>query len=253
MGAQVLFFWETIILCISYKFGPYSIPLISKLDTNAIHYCLIVSAQHNQRSLCTALPASSSDLWSLVSSNNATTLRRNGTIVQLIGTEPEPIVVCTAKKNRVQLQGLRPNRQYFMDLFGVHTRKDSLIFRMASTSVWFNRSQPQQLADDVLLTAKLSEMGRQTVFSYKVPPVSTQLMPAKSTAASAVTQIQLLPCSIGLLAKVFRKKVLLAQMEIERPTNLLIADTRPGDRLVIKVSTADKYEYKRSQRFGVRY
>lgn len=161
--------------------------------------------------------------------------------------DTDPVVVCTGKKNRVQLQGMQPNRLYYIDVFGLHTRKDSLMFRMASTTVWFNRSQPEQLADDDLVTAKLSELGRQTVFSYRVPlPMLTS-----AVASPLVTKVQVLPCSISLLVKVFRKKVLLAHVEVERPMSLHIPGTWPNDRLVIKVSTADKYEFKRSQRFGV--
>lgn len=234
----------------------------SKLDANAVHYCLVVGTQRNQRSLCAALVGTTPAQWlaTLRIDNHSKPVHRPtdtgptaGVVQAMTSTVPAglnvhadgtPMVVCTAKSNRQQLNGLQPNRRYHIDVFGVHTRRDGLTFRMGSTSVWFNRSQPLPLVDGVVVTTRLAELGRLTVFSYRVA--------AAAAASSAnVTLVQVLPCGIGLLVKVFRRKVLLVQQELDRPMVLRVPDTRPGDRLVVKVSTADRYEFRRSQRVGV--
>lgn len=242
---------------------PKIFQLQSKLDANAVHYCLVVSTQRNQRSLCAALVGTSPTQWlaALRLDNHSKPFQRHNTadtnaasstavpsMAPHVHDNGGPLVICTGRQSRQQLNGMQPNRRYFIDVFGVHTRRDGLTFRMASTSVWFNRSQPQPLADGEVVTTRLAELGRMTVFSYRVAAHA-----AAAASGANVTLVQVLPCGIGLLVKVFRRKVPLVQQELDRPTVLRVPDTRPGDRLVIKVSTADRYEFRRSQRMGVSY
>lgn len=87
----------------------------------------------------------------------------------VIHTDPNGVTVtCTGKRNRQILKGLLPAREYFIDVFGVHTKLDNLTFNLKSTSIWFNRTKPIVLSDDDVVTTKLSELGRQSVFSFKV-------------------------------------------------------------------------------------
>lgn len=71
-------------------------------------------------------------------------------------------------KSRQILRNLKQNQQYFIDLFGVHTTLNNLSFTLRSTNIWFNRSDPIVIADGKIVTAKLSEFGRQLVFSFRV-------------------------------------------------------------------------------------
>lgn len=71
-------------------------------------------------------------------------------------------------KSRQILRNLKQNQQYFIDLFGVHTNLNNLSFPLRSTSIWFNRSDPIVITDGKIVTARLSEFGRQLVFSFRV-------------------------------------------------------------------------------------
>lgn len=77
-------------------------------------------------------------------------------------------VICTGKRNKQILKGLTPGNKYFIDIFGVHTMRHNLTFNLKSISVWFNRSQPIELKDSIILMLKLPELGRQAVFYFKV-------------------------------------------------------------------------------------
>lgn len=154
----------------------------------AIHYCLVIGTTRNHPSLCAA-SRSSADYDKRICAfggiNNVlsgslqpvsiSNIPFNCTCFQLIVFETpiytdhqDPTVTCTAKKNRQILHNLRPHTKYFVDVFGVHTKLDGLAFRLATTSIWFNRTHPIVLHDDKLVTTKLSDLGRQTIFSFKV-------------------------------------------------------------------------------------
>lgn len=155
----------------------------------AIHYCLVIGTTRNNPSLCAAfrsLTDSAEPRFAFGgihtelkgSSTRPLTLSKNENDLKCISMNfssqildshsDGPTITCTNKKNRQILQNLRPHTKYYVDVFGVHTKLDSLAFRLASTSVWFNRSQPIVLHDDLLLTTKLSDLGKQTIFSFKV-------------------------------------------------------------------------------------
>lgn len=77
-------------------------------------------------------------------------------------------VICTGRKSRQIVKGLVPNKKYYIDLFGVHTKLENLTFLLNSSFIWFNRSRPVNLQNDSLFTFQLPETGRQAVFVYKV-------------------------------------------------------------------------------------
>lgn len=60
-----------------------------------------------------------------------------------------------------------PHTEYFVDVFGVHSKISGLTFKLGATKVVFNRTQPIELTDGKMESGKLARFDRRAMFVYK--------------------------------------------------------------------------------------
>lgn len=77
-------------------------------------------------------------------------------------------LACTGLRNKQILRGFVPHQKYFVDIFGIHKTIPGLTFKLGSTSLIFNRSNPIELTADRVERGKLSEFDKRSSFLFKV-------------------------------------------------------------------------------------
>lgn len=167
------------------------------------------------------------------------------------------------KRNRLTVKGLVPNKSYFIDLFGVHTKLENLTFLLNSTSVWFNRSRPTHIKENSLTTFQVPLSGRAVAFTYKVGhlvhhqiSVWLRLMCVVHQVPThhSCRQIQLftIPCGRNMRLKIVSKLSNNSTvMEFHKPETVVL-NSRPHEKFVFKLSTNEMFNDRSSRKVKVR-
>lgn len=96
-------------------------------------------------------------------------------LVSKLDSKRGTALACTGLRSKHTLAGLIPNKKYFVDVFGIHKMVPGLIFKLASTSLVFNYTNPIELREDQTEFGKLSEFDKRTSFVFKVRELSSLL------------------------------------------------------------------------------
>lgn len=80
--------------------------------------------------------------------------------------------MCTGRRNKQILRGLTPNKKYYVDVFAIHQTISGFTFKLASTTLIFNRAPPSELTEDKIEVGKLTEFDKISSFSFR-PNVKT--------------------------------------------------------------------------------
>ncbi|XP_062711868.1 uncharacterized protein LOC109398036 [Aedes albopictus] len=205
----------------------------SKFDIHAMHYCLAISRDHPQLTLCQAL--GNSQYGSRCGVSMTETLQRISVEEEKkIPVDALTTIACTGGRTKQILRGLKANATYFLDVFAVHTQKNNLSYLMGSSTFHVNRTRPTQLFEGKLFVGKISTLGGLTLFSFKVPKRS----PSNTTLKLLVT-----PCSGTVNLELYRKKRLLMRpiLDIYYPRVISVGPVIPGERYLIQISEADEH------------
>ncbi|XP_065084000.1 uncharacterized protein nord [Ochlerotatus camptorhynchus] len=205
----------------------------SKFDIHAMHYCLAISRDHPQRTLCQAL--GNSQYGSRCGISMTETLRRISVDEEKkVPPEAKTTIACTGSRTKQLIRGMKPNTTYFLDVFAVHTQKNNLSYLLGAATIHVNRTRPTQLLEGKLFVGKLSTLGGLTSFSFKVPKRS----PSNTTLKLLVT-----PCGGTVNLEIYRKKRLLMKpiVDIYYPRVIMVENVVPGERYQIQVSEADEH------------
>lgn len=77
-------------------------------------------------------------------------------------------MACTGLRNRQILRGFVSHKKYFVDIFGIYKNIPGLTFKLGSTSLVFNRSNPIELIEDEIEHGRLAEFDKRSSFVFKV-------------------------------------------------------------------------------------
>ncbi|XP_017470266.1 PREDICTED: uncharacterized protein LOC108361966, partial [Rhagoletis zephyria] len=148
----------------------------SKFDFHAVHYCLVVNTGQRQLNFCSAVNEYFTSTAHHVDAD-APTNCYSGSLMDYIWLKPpdrakkiDPRttnIICTGPHTQQLLKGVLPNLTYYLDVFGVHTRRQNLTFHIASTQVDFNRTHPVSLRANMFTMKKISGLHGVQVFSFK--------------------------------------------------------------------------------------
>ncbi|XP_053684081.1 protein NDNF [Sabethes cyaneus] len=205
----------------------------SKFDIHAMHYCLVISRDHPQRTLCQAL--GNSQLNSRCSAFNMEVLQRITVEEEKkVPVDAKTTIACTGPRTKQQFRGMKSNTTYFLDVFAIHTQKNNFSYLLGSTKVHVNRTRPTQLVEGKLFVGKLSTLGGLSLFSFKVPKRS----PANSTLRLLIT-----PCGGTVNLEVYRKKRLVMKpiVDIYYPRVINVGQAIPGERYLMQISDAEEH------------
>ncbi|CAD7088521.1 unnamed protein product [Hermetia illucens] len=219
----------------------------SKLDIHAMHYCIVINTKASQKNFCAALQDSLNSN-TLQSKRNCLApidniwVRQRERIIDPYSTN----VICTGMKPNQIIKGLVPNMKYFIDIYGVHSKKQNLTILLKSTSVWFNRTHPGTLRDNLLTLGKMSgsKRDREAIFSYKIPPTSL---------SRGQVRFLVLPCSGSQIdVKILkRRQRIRTETDIYKPTYIPVPEANPGDRLILRVKPSNVDEFLHANRVGI--
>ncbi|XP_055908609.1 protein NDNF [Eupeodes corollae] len=220
----------------------------SKFDIHAVHYCLVINAKRTQKNFCAA-----------VNEFVVGSMRKGncfpGSAMDYVWQKPAERVkkidpritnvICTGSRTQQVLKGLTPNTTYFVDIFGVHTKRQNLTFHIAATTVKFNRTHPSSLRENDLSVEKISGMTSVSVFSFKVP--SDELRPASQL------RYLILPCGGSEVdAKILKQRTVVGQADgVYKPTYINMNNALPGDRYIIRVNPSNEDEVLRANKVGL--
>ncbi|XP_053963480.1 uncharacterized protein LOC128866627 [Anastrepha ludens] len=239
----------------------------SKFDFHAVHYCLVVSTRQRQLNFCNAI----NEYFTSTAGRAGVSAPPNcypGSLMDYIWLKPperakkiDPRItniVCTGAHTQQLLRGVLPNHTYYLDVFGVHTRRQNLTFHIASTQVDFNRTHPVSLRANMLTMKKISGLHGVQVFSFKIPSRS---IPAiyKQLRASALpsTALQLryliLPCGGSEIdAKILRQRRVIGNVSgIYRPTYIRLSEVQEGQRYIVRFTPSNEDETLRANKVGL--
>lgn len=205
----------------------------SKFDIHAMHYCLVISRDRPQETLCQAL--ANSQHGSKCSVSNTEALQRISIEEEKkIHLDAKTTIVCTGVRTKQLIKGLRANTTYFLEVFSVHTQKNNLSYLLGATTVHVNRTRPTQLLEGKLFVGKLSTLGGLTMFSFKVP---------KKSAGNSTLKLLVTPCGGTVNMEIYRKKRLLLRpiVDIYYPRVITLGKAVPGERYLIQISEADEH------------
>lgn len=158
-----------------------------------VHYCLVINAQNNEETFCDAVDhvigkspklfcsrlkaiLNNYLLWpadriSNIGNTSFSPLNcefNNYFFIFQVDSKRGTALACTGLRNKHTLTGLIPNKNYFVDVFGVHKKVPGLIFKLASTTLAFNSSNPIELHEDQPEIGKLSKFDKRSSFVFKV-------------------------------------------------------------------------------------
>ncbi|XP_062563052.1 uncharacterized protein LOC134226348 [Armigeres subalbatus] len=205
----------------------------SKFDIHAMHYCLAISLDHPQRTLCQAL--GNSQYGSRCGISMAETLQRISVEEEKkVPQDARTTIACTGVRTKQLLRGLKVNSTYFLDVFAVHTQKNNLSYLLGSATVHVNRSRPTQLFEGKLFVGKLSTLGGLSLFSFKVP---------KRSPRNVTLRLLVTPCSGTVNLEIYQKKRLVTKpfLDIYYPRVITVGSVVPGERYLFQVSEADEH------------
>ncbi|XP_058459934.1 protein NDNF [Malaya genurostris] len=205
----------------------------SKFDIHAMHYCLVISRDHPQRTLCQAL--GNSQLGSKCIASSMQILQRiNIEEEKKVPQDAKTTIACTGVRTKQLIKGMKSNNTYYLDVFAIHTQRNNLSYLLGSTIVRVNRPRPTQLLEGKLFVGKLSAFGRLTLFSFKVPKRS----PVNSTLKLLIT-----PCGGTVNLEIYRLKRLFLKpiTDIYYPRVINVGTAVPGERYLIQISEADEH------------
>ncbi|XP_053678492.1 uncharacterized protein LOC128728865 [Anopheles nili] len=203
----------------------------SKLDIHMMHYCLAVSTDRRQRSLCQALGNSihrpPCDEIPVNEYLHRLGPRDERKLDPAFGTT----IVCTGTRTRQLIRGLKANVTYYVDVFAIHSQYNNVSFLLGSTQLQLNRTRPTQLIEGKIVIGKLSTLGGLALFSFKVPKRST----------NNYFKLHITPCGGTVKVEVLKKKhhIMEPIRDVYYPRTITVRNVRPGERYVIRVSEAD--------------
>ncbi|XP_055628994.1 uncharacterized protein LOC129770286 [Toxorhynchites rutilus septentrionalis] len=205
----------------------------SKFDIHAMHYCLVISRDRPQETLCRAL--ANNQHGSKCGASSTEVLQRISIEEEKkIHPDAKTTIVCTGVRTKQLIKGLRSNTSYFLEVFSVHTQKNNLSYLLGSTTVHVNRTRPTQLIEGKLFVGKLSTLGGLTLFSFKVP---------KKSSSNSTLKLLVTPCGGTVNLEIYRKKRLILRpiVDIYYPRVITLGKAVPGERYLIQISEADEH------------
>ncbi|XP_058979717.1 uncharacterized protein LOC131802938 [Musca domestica] len=226
----------------------------SKFDSHAVQYCLVVSTRNAHKDFCQAVD----EFLTSPSAN-----RRNSpgvcqqplTIESILSRPAERAkkidphttnVICTGSRTHQLIRGLAPNYEYFLDVFGIHTKRQNLTFHIASSTIHFNRTHPALLKANSLSIVKISGLHGVQVFSFKVPP-----LPKPDSQTSL--RYLVLPCGGSEVdAKILKQRKVIGNISnIYRPTYIDLSSIREAGRYMIRFKPSNDDEVLRANKIGL--
>ncbi|XP_069964473.1 protein NDNF [Bactrocera oleae] len=229
----------------------------SKFDFHAVHYCLVVNTQRRQLNFCNAV----NDYFMSATARENVGAPANcypGSLVDHIWLRPPERakkidvrnvnIICTGAHTQQLLRGVLPNLTYYLDIFGVHTRRQNLTFHIASTQVDYNRTHPVALSDNMLTMRKISGLNGVQVFSFKVPGKETAL-----SAAALQLRYLIVPCGGSEIdIKILRNRTLMGNATgIYRPTYIRLSEVYKGQRYIARFTPSNEDETLRAHKVGL--
>ncbi|XP_067633214.1 protein NDNF [Eurosta solidaginis] len=239
----------------------------SKFDFHAVHYCLVVNTRQRQLNFCSAV----NDYFMRAVRHLNVGASANcypGSLMDYIWLKPpertkkiDPRsinIICTGSHTQQLLRGVLPNHTYYLDVFGVHTRRQNLTFHIASMEVDFNRTHPVSLRANMLTMKKISGLHGVQVFSFKIPTGSFATIYNQSRAsAMPTTALQLryliLPCGGSEIdAKILRQRRVIGNISgIYRPTYIRLSEVQEGERYIVRFTPSNEDEMLRANKVGL--
>ncbi|KAM7342063.1 neuron derived neurotrophic factor nord isoform 1-T4 [Cochliomyia hominivorax] len=226
----------------------------SKFDFHAVNYCLVVSTKNAHLDFCQAVEEYFTSLSS--SQANRRSLTTNcqpaATIETIFSRPPERAkkiaphitnVICTGSRTQQLIRGLAPNYIYYLDVFGVHTKRQNLTFHIASSTMHFNRTHPTVLRPNNLKMEKITGIHGVQVFSFKIP----------SYESSQVLRYLVLPCGGSEVdAKILKQRKLVGTFNnIYMPTYITMSPVNEGERYMIRFKPSNDDEVLRANKVAL--
>ncbi|XP_075168674.1 neuron derived neurotrophic factor nord [Haematobia irritans] len=226
----------------------------SKFDFHAVHYCLVVSTKHPHKDFCQAADEFLSSMFT--NRRNPTTICQVPVTIETILSKPaerakkiDPHttnVICTGSRTQQLIRGLAPNYVYYLDVFGIHTKRQNLTFHIVSSTMHFNRTHPAILKANTLSVVKISGLHGVQVFSFKVP-----LLTALDTRPAL--RYLVLPCGGSEVdAKILKHRRIIGNISnIYRPTYIDLSAIREAGRYMIRFKPSNDDEVLRANKVGL--
>ncbi|EDS33617.1 conserved hypothetical protein [Culex quinquefasciatus] len=205
----------------------------SKFDIHAMHYCLVVSRDRPQRTLCQAL--ANSAFGSRCGMSTFEILQRMSVEEEKkIPQDVKTTIACTSSRTKQLIKGLKPNTTYFLEVFAIHTHKQNLSYLLGATMIHVNRTRPTQLIEGKLAIGKLSTLGGLALFSFKIP---------KKSHKNTTLKLMVTPCIGTVNVEIFRKKrqAIKPIIDVYYPRVITIEHAVPGERYQIQITEADEH------------
>ncbi|XP_037809199.1 uncharacterized protein LOC119601966 [Lucilia sericata] len=226
----------------------------SKFDFHAVNYCLVVSTKNAHLDFCQAVEEYLTSMSSPFTNRRSLTANCQpaATIETIFSRPPERAkkiaphitnVICTGSRTQQLIRGLAPNYIYYLDIFGVHTKRQNLTFHIASSTMHFNRTHPAVLRANNLNIVKISGMHGVQVFSFKIP----------SYEPNQNLRYLVLPCGGSEVdAKILKQRKLVGTFSnIYRPTYLTMSPVSEGERYMIRFKPSNDDEVLRANKVAL--
>ncbi|XP_037950411.1 uncharacterized protein LOC119681324 [Teleopsis dalmanni] len=229
----------------------------SKFDFYAMHYCLVISTRQPHKHFCNAV----NEHIKSEARNKATCFP--GSVMDYIWLRPPERVraidssdtyitniICTGNRTQQTIRAVVPNRIYFLDLFGVHTKQQNLTFHIAATKVHFTRTHPTTLRSNLLSMEKINGAHGVQVFSFKIPRRSPF---SYRQSAKQHLRYLIVPCGGSEInAKIKTNGTEVGNVQsIYQPTYIKVPEVHPDQRYVIRFSPSNVDEMLRASKVGL--
>ncbi|KAL9874639.1 protein NDNF isoform X3 [Glossina fuscipes] len=222
----------------------------SKFDFHAVQYCLVVSTRHAHKDLCAAIDEYVSGGYD----KNPRSCAFFNILDLVFGKQAEKSrkidphitnVICTGSRTQQVIRGLAINYIYYLDVFGVHTKRENLTFHLSSSSVYFNRTQPTALKTHALNIVKISGLHGIQVFSYKIP--------SAKDAAKVTLRYLILPCGgTEVDAKIVKQRSIIGnEKNIYKATYIDVPSVSDGERYMIRFKPSNDDEVLRANKIAL--
>ncbi|XP_065368741.1 uncharacterized protein nord [Calliphora vicina] len=226
----------------------------SKFDFHAVNYCLVVSTKQSHLDFCQSVEEYLTSMSSPLANRRSltTNCQPAATIETIFSRPPERAkkiaphitnVICTGSRTQQLIRGLAPNYIYYLDVFGVHTKRQNLTFHIASSTMHFNRTHPAVLRANNLNMVKIAGMHGVQVFSFKIP----------SYESSQSLRYLVLPCGGSEVdAKILKQRKLVGSFNnIYRPTYIAMTPVNEGERFMIRFKPSNDDEVLRANKVAL--
>uniref|UniRef100_A0A1A9X4A5 Protein NDNF n=1 Tax=Glossina brevipalpis TaxID=37001 RepID=A0A1A9X4A5_9MUSC len=218
----------------------------SKFDFHAVQYCLVISTQRPHTELCTAIDEYVSGAYN----KNPSSCAFSNILDMVFSKQAEKArkidphitnVICTGSRTQQVIRGLATNYIYYLDVFGVHTKKQNLTFHLSSSSVYFNRTHPTALKTHALNIVKISGLH-----GIQIP---------SATVAALVTNLRylILPCGgTEVDAKIVKQRSVIGnEKNIYKATYIEIPSVLEGERYMIRFKPSNDDEVLRANKIAL--